>query len=143
MKANPRVIHNEKNDTWSWRPDHDIRTPNDLLKLVETRYKDSIPPQPLGFKLGPLKESFPAAKEAIEIFSKRRKRSEVAEEVQNGSGDGAIEHETKKILILPGTKEGNIRQVFFNEASSEEYIRKNGGRIIGTVDDGEHATLSI
>lgn len=133
------MLYNERNNTWLWKPDHDIRTPQDLLKLVEVRYKSSIPPQPLGFKLADLRDSYPASREAVETFAKRRKRSEVEEErvAQGGEDEGAIEHESKKILILPGSKEGSIRQVFFNEASSEAYIRRNEGNIIGTVDEGE------
>lgn len=129
------MIHNERNDTWSWKPDHDIRTPQDLLKLVEKRYKSSVPPQALGFKLAELRDSYSASRDAVETFSKRRKRAEVEEDAQRP--DGSIsEHETKKILILPGSRDGSIRQVFFNEVSSEEYIRRNEGRIIGTVDEG-------
>lgn len=138
FRADSRVIYNEKNDTWAWRPDHDIRTPQDLLNLVERRYLDSIPPQPLGFKLAELKDSYSASREAVDTFAKKRAREEIRDEAERKgiNGDAVIEHESKKLLIIPGTRDGSIRQVFFNEASTEKYIKKNNGKLIGTIDDG-------
>lgn len=148
FRNHDRVIHNEKNDTWAWRPDFDVRTPNDLLRVVQKRYLDAYPPQAHGFRLSELRESYPATREAVDSFSKRTKRKhengndpEDAEQsnVVNGpqnEDERMPEEESKKILILPGARDGQIKQVYFNEASTATYIAQNGGKVIEPVDEG-------
>lgn len=138
FKSNDRVIHNERNNTWLWQPDYDVRTPQDLLNLVEKRYFSAYPPQRHGFRLADLRDSYPQTREAVDTYSKRAKRRTDADRdgvETNATAPGAAEDEAKKLLILPGPKEGTIRQVFFNEASSRKYIAQNDGKIIQPLNE--------
>lgn len=148
------MIYNERNNTWAWRPDFDVRTPQDLLDLVKRRYDNAYPPSPHGFRLADLRESYPATREAVESFSKPRKRTAAQAEangLSQGEEDaegrdthaGPIAEETKKLLILPGPREGSIRQVYYNEASDAAYIRKNENRLIEPVDEGMCMPLTV
>lgn len=150
LKANDRVIYNDKTKTWAWRPDYNVKTPADVLSLIETRFRGNLPPLLAGFKLGELRESYPQVREVVEAYSKRPpnpvKRKSLEEDQEGGQErDEAAEEaealsreEQKKVLLLTNpAKENSIRLVFWNEASSQEFLDANGGKRIESLDTGE------
>lgn len=148
LKAHDRVIYNDRNKTWAWRPDYNVRTPADVLKLIEGRFKDSVPPLVAGFRLSELRESYPQVREVVEANSKRPapETRRVSDEDGHRGGEDrdedeeASREEQKKLLLLTNpAKENSIKLVFWNEASSSEFLEANGGRRIESVDEGECA----
>ncbi|PWN28145.1 hypothetical protein BDZ90DRAFT_251794 [Jaminaea rosea] len=100
FKAHPRVVWNERLDLWSYKPEHDVRSPNDLLSLLHNKYTSSTT-RCAGMKLSELRESYPQAREAIEAFAATRPRYK------------------REVLVLRG-KDGAIKMVFSNESKGEE-----------------------
>lgn len=148
LKAHDRVIYNDRNKTWAWRPDYNVRTPADVLKLIEGRFKDSVPPLVAGFRLSELRESYPQVREVVESNSKRpapetRRVSDedgLRGEEDRDEDEVVNREEQKKLLLLTNpAKENSIKLVFWNEASSSEFLEANGGRRIESVDEGECA----
>ncbi|PWN92481.1 hypothetical protein FA10DRAFT_285347 [Acaromyces ingoldii] len=144
LKAHDRVIYNDRNKTWAWRPDYNVRTPADVLKLIEGRFKDSVPPLVAGFRLSELRESYPQVREVVEANSKRpapETRRVSDEDGRRGEEDRDEDEEVsreeqKKLLLLTNpAKENSIKLVFWNEASSSEFLEANGGRRIESVDE--------
>lgn len=147
FKRNERVTHNARNNTWSWKPDYDVRTPQDLLNVVQTRYYAAFPPERYGFRLSELRESYPATREAVDSFAKRAKRRRHGEAngdstEEKGEADGP-EQETKKLLVVHGNKEGQIKQVYFNEASTPAYMAHNDGKRIEPIDEGAYGVWRL
>ena len=95
LTKHERVIYNERNNTLQWKPDYDLRTPQDLLNLVRIRYQNAYPPQSHGFKLADLRESYPATREAVDNFAKprQRKSKEAVEEETEGDAENGINGE--------------------------------------------------
>ncbi|CAO1632240.1 unnamed protein product [Parajaminaea phylloscopi] len=94
FKNHPRVEWNSKLDLWSYKPEHDVRSPRDLITLLRSRY-ESTTSKCAGMKLSELRESYPQAKEAVEEFANCQPPHD------------------REVLVMRG-KDGGIKMVFWN-----------------------------
>ncbi|KAN0060604.1 hypothetical protein ACQY0O_007262 [Thecaphora frezii] len=106
FQAHERVQHDAKTDLWSYKPDFNLHSPSDLVKLLRERFHNpgagSAKSTSAGMRLAELRESYPAAKEAIEELSKHEPR------------------EDREVLVLRGQRDGAIKQVFWNPLRGSE-----------------------
>ena len=101
FKSHDRVLYDAKTDLWMYKPDYDLRTPADLVALLKERYLNpgangARNSSAAGMRLAELRESYPAAREAIEELSKVEPK------------------EDRQVLVLRGQRDGAIKQVFWN-----------------------------
>ncbi|PWN20695.1 hypothetical protein BCV69DRAFT_312646 [Microstroma glucosiphilum] len=100
FKGHPRVEWNAKLDLWMYKPEHDLRSPRDLIALLEKRYTSETS-RCAGMRLAELRESYPLAKEAVEDFAKTEPKQE------------------REVLVLRG-KDQSAKMVFWNEFRGEQ-----------------------
>lgn len=84
-----------------YKPDYDLRTPADLVALLKERFLNpggngARNSSAAGMRLAELRESYPAARDAIEELGKVEPK------------------EDREVLILRGQRDGAIKQVFWN-----------------------------
>ncbi|GAK63003.1 transcription initiation factor IIE subunit beta [Moesziomyces antarcticus] len=106
FKVHDRVMYDAKTDLWMYKPDYDLRTPADLVSLLKDRYLNpgngAGNSSAAGMRLAELRESYPAARDAIEELSKAEPR------------------EDREVLVLRGQRDGAIKQVFWNPLRGKE-----------------------
>lgn len=106
FKVHDRVMYDAKTDLWMYKPDYDLRTPADLVALLKDRYLNpgngAGNSSAAGMRLAELRESYPAARDAIEELSKAEPR------------------EDREVLVLRGQRDGAIKQVFWNPLRGKE-----------------------
>lgn len=100
LRRHPRVEWNSKLDLFTYKPEHDLRSPRDLIKLLKQRYTSETT-RCAGMKLSELRESYPQAKEAVEDFANKKPR------------------EDREVLVLRG-KDTSAKMVFWNEFQGEQ-----------------------
>ncbi|CAO1620559.1 unnamed protein product [Sympodiomycopsis kandeliae] len=100
LKNHPRVEWNSKLDLFTYKPEHDLRSPRDLINLLQERYKSNTS-RCGGMKLSELRESYPNAKEAIEEFANVQPK------------------EDREVLVMRG-KDGAAKMVFWNQLQGQE-----------------------
>lgn len=118
FKSHDRVMYDSKTDLWMYKPDYDLRTPADLVALLKERYLNpggngARNQSAAGMRLAELRESYPAARDAIEELSKVEPK------------------EDREVLVLRGQRDGAIKQVFWNPLRGKE---------AKGVDDGTSST---
>lgn len=101
FRSHDRVTYDAKTDLWMYKPDYDLRTPADLVALLKARFLNpggsgARNSSAAGMRLAELRESYPAARDAIEELSKVEPR------------------EDREVLVLRGQRDGAIKQVFWN-----------------------------
>ncbi|SJX61181.1 related to TFA2-TFIIE small subunit [Sporisorium reilianum f. sp. reilianum] len=101
FRSHDRVTYDGKTDLWMYKPDYDLRTPADLVALLKERFLNpggsgARNASAAGMRLAELRESYPAARDAIEELSKVEPR------------------EDREVLVLRGQRDGAIKQVFWN-----------------------------
>ncbi|PWZ03102.1 hypothetical protein BCV70DRAFT_197334 [Testicularia cyperi] len=106
FKSHDRVLYNGKTDLWMYKPDYDLHTPSDLVALLKDRYMNpgngAKNSSAVGMRLAELRESYPAAKDAIEELAKVEPK------------------EDREVLVLRGQRDGTIKQVFWNPLRGKE-----------------------
>lgn len=100
LRNHPRVDWNPKFDLFAYKPEHDLRSPRDLITLLQKRYISDTH-RCGGMKLSELRESYPQAKEAVEEFA------------------GKVPKEEREVLVMRG-KDGSAKMVFWNQFQGEQ-----------------------
>lgn len=106
FQTHERAVYDPKTDLWMYKPDYDLHTPSDLVALLKDRYLNPSSSgrgtSTAGMKLAELRESYPAARDAVEELCKVEPK------------------EDRQVLVLRGQKDGAIKQVFWNPVRGAE-----------------------
>ncbi len=128
-----RVVLNRVNDTITYRPDYELHSASDLLELVRSRWDAVYPPHgvdpPPGMRRLPLKpvirladlrESWPDAKNAVELLSSGGTaptggtgKQAKAQQTQGQQGQQQVRSE-RELLVWKQHKDGAPKTVAWN-----------------------------
>lgn len=116
FRSHDRVMYDAKTDLWMYKPDYDLKTPADLVALLKERYLNpggsgARSASAAGMRLAELRESYPAAKDAVEELAKAEPREE------------------RQVLVLRGQRDGAIKQVFWNPLRGKDAKGVDDGRL--------------
>ncbi|KAG8934299.1 hypothetical protein FRC02_010253 [Tulasnella sp. 418] len=96
FNAHPLVVLNPKTNTYTYKHEYQVRSPDELLKEIKMRGKEGS-----GISIKQLKETFPTAVQVIEEFEKEG-----------------------KVLVMRTSKEAQPRLVFWNDVPENQGGKK-------------------